>query len=1319
MKKNLLLISLIILGLSIKAQVLDNTWYFSSTSKGLSFDQSNSSLSITNEHFPMPGSGGSGVAVDSITGNVMFYTNGCSIWDKSHQIMPNGNGLMGDSATIQNGLVCYYPNHPNQYFVFSNNGEAPNTGYGYYSIVDMTLIGNGDSLNPKGNVVSGFKNISFVDSTSEGMMIIQGNNNNFWLIVPRINSHDIRIFSITENGINLHSTYSLNTFLRYPECIRYSESTGRIAFASMQETDPVVIANFNINTGEISNESTVPGTPFGTSTTCWHGVFDMDWSFDGSKLYLSKYRDSSPITAGKIYQYDLNYPSIDPVVVYSIPSTEPVYSLRGMKRGPDNKIYFIYINTQYDNTRYIGVINNPDLQGSACNVNPTAINMGISLNNTHKFPEFLLPLHISIPELTSSISSSDATIHGVCDGVANVEVSGGTTPYSFIWNNGDTLSSLTGLCAGNYSVTITDANSNSVIANVTINEPTASHSLDYIWYFSTTSKGLYFDLDNNYVTVTNDHTPMIGSGGVGVAVDSLNGQVMFYTDGNKVWDKNHQQMINGFGLSGNNNTVQSGLVSYYPGHPNKYFIFSNNGESPNAGNAYYSIVDMTLQGNGTAQNPLGDIDVSIKNIQFADSTSEGMMIISGVSNNLWLIVPKYMTDELRLYTITQNGVQYVSSYHTGIISQLPVSVRYSNQSQKIAIGSMMETDPIVICDFDNITGTFSNSFAVPGTPFGASTTYWHGVFDFEWSADGTKLYISKYRDSDPVTSGKLYQYDLNNPTINPVVVYAIPSTQTAYMFKGLKRGPNNKIYFMYVNSTYSDSRYIGEINNPDLAGASCNINPTAINMGISLGNTHKFPEFLIPYQNSIVPEILSANINSTNIVCNSICNGSATISATGGTSPYTFLWSNGESTETISNLCAGTYSVTVLDNLNDSIVQYVTITEPSELILTVADIQGVGCNGENNGSATVLAFGGVTPYTFIWDGLPDINSQTVNTLTSGNYTVVVVDNNGCIATTSVEIPALGFATITGTVQFHLGYVGAGDGVVHLYKANVPGFYEVDSSAIYANGTFTLNHIPAGDYFLYVKMDNHANNPDYNTIYNTYYDSTFKWFDATILTMACEDSINLVINMYEKGNNSNGNGNITGNINYNSNNKAINGNPVTGTTITLEQNSDNTPIASTYSDINGYYEFINIPQGIYSIYVDVPGVPHQSTYTVSVTSTDTTFSNLNFVIDTTSSNLGIYGDSTVITNYISDNYSISVFPNPFIDNLTINYSIKKAGNVAFELIDIEGRVIESFNKNIDTGDYIYSFNELKNLKNGIYFLKVIIDNNVYINKLIKF
>ena len=1319
MKKSILLMYAIFIAFGVNAQLLDHNWYFSNSSKGLFFDFSTNAVSVTNEHASLSQTG-TGVASDSTSGAVMFYTNGVKVWDASHQIMPNGINLSGGLSCTQTGLVCYVPGQANRYYVFSNNADQPVPGNVSFSIVDKSLPGNGDLINPKGDIDINFKNIAITDSSSEGMTIVSGANNNFWLLIPKAYSNEIRVFSITVNGINYFNSYYVAHSLISPTSIRYSKESGKLAIGSMIESDPVIICDFDYINGIINNDYIMPGSPFGTnSTQAWYGIVDFEWSGNGSKLYISKYRDYTPGAAGKLYQYDLNNPANNASLVYSIPTSQFSYIGFGLKRGSDDKIYYLYTNTQFADCRYLGVINSPDSLGSLCDINPMGIDLGSLPANNHKFPEFLLPLHISIPELTILASSTDATNHGTCDGTAIATVSGGVAPYSYIWSNGDTLSSLNGLCAGSYLVTVTDANSISVFTSVTINEPAASYSLDYIWYFSTTQKGLYFDLVNDNVSITNDHAPMDAGGGNGVAVDSLTGNVMFYSNGFKVWDKTHQLMPNGTNLNGDINTVQNGLVSYIPGHPNKYYVFSNNGESPNAGNAYYSIVDMSLPGNGTVQNPLGDIDINNKNILFANSTSEGMMIVPGIHNNLWLIVPKFNSDELRLFEITENGIQLTSTYNTGHSVQIPVSVKYSSTAGKIAIGSMVETDPVVICDFNSNSGTFSNSISIPGTPFGTSTTYWHGVFDLEWSANGSKLYISKYRDSNPATSGKMYQYDLQNPSSAPVLVYAIPSTQFSYLFKGLKRGPNNKIYFMYVNAQIADTRYIGEINNPDLAGTACNVNPTAIDMGISLGNTHKFPEFLVPYQNIAITDSLTATITSTNVSCNGNCDGSASVTVAGGMSPYMYLWNTGHVTSDINNLCAGTYTVTIYDNAQNSIVQNITITEPSVLTINIADIQATGCNGENNGSATVVATGGVSPYTFIWNGMPGVNSQIANNLSAGSYNVMVVDSNGCNSSIIAVIPSSSFGTITGIAQFSLGFIGSGDGIVHLYKANVPGFYEVDSSAIFENGAFILNHIPAGEYFLYVKMDNHSNNPDYNLIHNTYYDSTYKWFDATILNIACGDSINLVVNMYEKSTGGgNGNGNITGNIHYNSNNKSINGEPVPGACITLEQEPDDNPIASTNSDITGFYEFLNIAEGSYSIYIDIPGLPHISTYYVNVTSTDTVFPNLNFVVDTVSTNPGIYGDSTVYANNIAENVSISVYPNPFIDNINVQYKVTRKGNIEIELIDIEGRIIDSFSKAMDSGSYNYELKGLSNLNSGIYILKTVVDNNIYIKKLIK-
>ncbi|MFQ5335766.1 MAG: hypothetical protein ACE5DN_06795, partial [Flavobacteriales bacterium] len=124
------------------------------------------------------------------------------------------------------------------------------------------------------------------------------------------------------------------------------------------------------------------------------------------------------------------------------------------------------------------------------------------------------------------------------------------------------------------------------------------------------------------------------------------------------------------------------------------------------------------------------------------------------------------------------------------------------------------------------------------------------------------------------------------------------------------------------------------------------------------------------------------------------CTGEATVSATGGLTPYTYLWSNAQTDSTATGLCAGTYLVTVTENGGCTAVDSVTIVEPPVISLSTSATNAI-C-GASNGSLTVSASGGVSPYTYQWDA--NTGSQTTAAatgLTPGNYTVTVTDSNGC------------------------------------------------------------------------------------------------------------------------------------------------------------------------------------------------------------------------------------------------------------------------------------------------------------------------------------
>lgn len=144
-----------------------------------------------------------------------------------------------------------------------------------------------------------------------------------------------------------------------------------------------------------------------------------------------------------------------------------------------------------------------------------------------------------------------------------------------------------------------------------------------------------------------------------------------------------------------------------------------------------------------------------------------------------------------------------------------------------------------------------------------------------------------------------------------------------------------------------------------------------------------------------VPGAFAANIELSNkITCNGDCDGSLTVTPTGGTAPYTYLWSNGDTTATIIDLCEGTYSVIVTDNLGAIATASYDVEAPSSVTVT-ATLAHPTCFGAANGSITVNGGGGNgNPYTYLWSPGGQI-TNTITGLANGTYSVTVTDGLGC------------------------------------------------------------------------------------------------------------------------------------------------------------------------------------------------------------------------------------------------------------------------------------------------------------------------------------
>ncbi len=155
-------------------------------------------------------------------------------------------------------------------------------------------------------------------------------------------------------------------------------------------------------------------------------------------------------------------------------------------------------------------------------------------------------------------------------------------------------------------------------------------------------------------------------------------------------------------------------------------------------------------------------------------------------------------------------------------------------------------------------------------------------------------------------------------------------------------------------------------------------------------------------------------------VCYGYNTGEATVSVTGGVSPYTYLWDDiySQTTATAYGLSAGTYSVTVTDYNGTSSTTSVTITQP----LTAISISGTVTNtssGLNNGSINISVSGGTSPYTYNWSNWE--TSQDVSGLSAGTYNVWVYDDNGCFTVDTFVVSASSSTlTVSGTIKTETG-----------------------------------------------------------------------------------------------------------------------------------------------------------------------------------------------------------------------------------------------------------------------------------------------------------
>ena len=150
---------------------------------------------------------------------------------------------------------------------------------------------------------------------------------------------------------------------------------------------------------------------------------------------------------------------------------------------------------------------------------------------------------------------------------------------------------------------------------------------------------------------------------------------------------------------------------------------------------------------------------------------------------------------------------------------------------------------------------------------------------------------------------------------------------------------------------------------------------------------------------------MTASISQVDVLCHGDATGSIDLTVTGGTGTFAYSWSTTpvQTTEDISNLQAGTYTVTITDQSNCSITLSSTINEPTVALSSSTSQVDVLCNGNSTGSIDLTVTGGTSPYTYSWNTTPVQTSEDIANLQAGTYTASITDANGCLTNSIVTI----------------------------------------------------------------------------------------------------------------------------------------------------------------------------------------------------------------------------------------------------------------------------------------------------------------------------